>query len=342
MIVDARALRTKFVPQELQHREGPVEQLSRALRPIVHDAAGEDAFVTGPSGTGKTTISKYVVRQLEKETFGFHWGYVNCLSRNSRSQVLWKLARDAGVGSDLRPEGHSSARFLDRLDGLNEYFVAIVDECNALREPDTLLGLYELSNVSLILICVSEDDFFADADARVLSRLRGAVKIHLEKYTDDQLCDILKKRGEHGLATSAVAPGVTKAIADVAAGDARHGIILLRKAVRNAIEQDDDRVQLSHVHAVENDVQEAIHERYISDLGTEMRLLLEIVRSEGPISAPVLKAHYESQSDDPVADSTRRKYLTSLERYKLIEQSGTGKGTTYDTVAGKSPDATTP
>jgi orc1/cdc6 family replication initiation protein len=342
MIADARALRTKFVPQELQHREAAIEQLSRALRPIVHGAAGENALVTGPSGTGKTTTAKYVARQLEKETFGFRWGYVNCLSRSTRSQILWKLARDAGVGSDLRPEGHAPVRFLDRIDGLDEHFVAIVDECNALREPDTLLGLCELSNISLILICVSEDDFFADVDARVLDRLRGAVKIHLEKYTDSQLCDILEKRVEHGLATSAVAPDVIEAIADIAAGDARHGIILLRKAVRHAIEQDDSQVQLSHIRAVEDDVQEAIHERYISDFGTEMRLLLEIVREEGPLSAPALKAQYESRSDDPVADSTRRKYLSSLERYELIEQSGTGKGTTYDTIAEKSPDTARP
>jgi len=59
-------------------------------------------MITGPSGAGKTTIAKYIVRQLEQEVLGIRWGYVNVISNNSKTSVLYSLVRDAGRANDLR------------------------------------------------------------------------------------------------------------------------------------------------------------------------------------------------------------------------------------------------
>ena len=335
MIVNSQALETTTVPEELQHRDNQIEQLEAALDPITSGRRGEDALITGPSGTGKTTIAKFVVQELEKQTFDVRWGYVNALSRSTRTKALWKLARDARVGADLRPEGHAPSVYRDRLADLpeDEQFVAIIDEVHALSEPATLYDLLEIPHVSVILVTIDEDSFAADADQRLRSRLHGIQKLDLDRYSVTELTSILKKRVEHGLAPSAVSDGVCELIADIAAGDARHAIVLLREAVQEAMANNDPTVTEQHVQAGRDDAKAAVRRRYLSDLGTEPRLLWEIIRQHGPITGEKLKKRYEARSNDPVADSTRRTYLGSLEEYEMIEQEGRGKGSRYRATA---------
>ena len=68
MIKDAKAIRPEQVPQDLQHRDGQIDQLTMALRPLLDDRHGEHGLITGPSGAGKTTLARYVVEELKSES----------------------------------------------------------------------------------------------------------------------------------------------------------------------------------------------------------------------------------------------------------------------------------
>lgn len=332
MITDARALRKSYVPQELHHCEGQIDYLSSALRPITHGFTGEDAFIFGPSGTGKTTIAKYVLRQLERERLEVRWGYVNCITDSTKAGVFYQLVRDAGRGADLRREGTPTATFLDRLRNLDGHFVAVIDEVHALDDSDTLLALYDLDNVSLVMISLDENKLFAEFNGQLKSRFQSAPKVELEKYRHHEMVDILD-----GRASAALAPGVTDGetiefIADLAAGDAREGIAYLRRAAKYVLEHQCDAITPDVVEEIAEDAQREIHSSLINSLGTHKRLLYDIINDAGEVSSSDLHARYEHEIDDPKSKSMRRRYLNSLEGYEIIASSGSGRGTRYSHI----------
>jgi Cdc6-like AAA superfamily ATPase len=113
MITDARALRPDTVPQDLHHRDGQIDHLSSVLAPSQLSYA-EDVCIFGPSGTGKTTIAKYTLGQLEREDLGVRWAYVNGMSDNTTAAVMHTIVRDVGLGADLRREGSAPSACLIR------------------------------------------------------------------------------------------------------------------------------------------------------------------------------------------------------------------------------------
>lgn len=330
MIADARAFQPETVPEELHHREGHIDALTRAFQPIADGVSGEDVFLSGPSGAGKTTTVKFVLSRLERETFNVRWGYANCISTSSAPTAMNALLRDLGYAADLRPEGTPAAAYYDRLRDLDHQFVAVLDEVDVLRDRGLLASLYEIPHVTLAMITIDEDEFFADLDARIRSRIHGAVKVRLERYSHEEMRDILRGRVEVGLRGDPVADEVVSRLADLANGDARLGIALLRQAVRRTLGGDATELTLADLDAeLEDAARAAVRDRHVATLSTHQRHLYEIVRSRGPISGSELRAAYERRASEPRSDARRRQLLDSLERYGLIQTEGTGRGKTY-------------
>ncbi|NGM67876.1 AAA family ATPase [Natronolimnobius sp. AArcel1] len=331
MIDNARALRPSHIPSDLHHRDAKIEQLADALRPIADGDRGENVLVFGPSGTGKTTLAKFVVQELERETLDFRWGYHNCISGSSKAAVLYGIMRDAGLGADLRKAGSPTSEFIHRLRESDRRVVAIIDEVDVLEDDTTLQALYELPNVTIVAITIDEDDLFAHIDSRVRSRLRSAETLRLERFTHAQLVDILQARIRAGLRPGTITSDAIHYTADVAAGDAREAIGILRSAAR-AVMRENDRSQITTAVVDDNRTaaREEIHLDRVEDLGTHKRLLYDIIEAAGEVPATELHEAYEQRAQTPKATSTRRRYLSNLEdKYGLIDSSGNGKGKAY-------------
>jgi cell division control protein 6 len=335
MISDARALEHHFLPEDLKHRDGQIDALAAALEPITRGTTGEHTLVVGPSGSGKTTLAKYVARNLERQRLDYDWGYVNCQSDPSPTAALHQLVKSAGVDA-RRPEGTSRGYYFDRLADYDGQLVLTVDEVNVITDPSLLHALYETPGVTIVGICIDDDDLLADADMEpgTRSRLRSMRRLRLDAYTHEQLRDILASRVEHGLDPSRVTGSALDAIADVAAGNARLAITHLRRAAKAVQRNDTDTLTPAIVEAVADDARAAVQDIHVRSLGTHQRALYTLIReaaTEG-IRASDLHAKYEQRVQSPRGRSMRRRYLNSLERYGLITQSGSGRGTTYRVV----------
>lgn len=331
MITDARALRPEYVPRDLHHRDGQINHLSSILAPSSLDRT-EDICLFGPSGVGKTTIAKFVLGKLEREMLDLRWGYVNCMRDNSANAVLHEFAREVGIGADLRREGTSRSVVIDRLRDRDEQFIAVLDEVAVLDE-ETLLALYEVPNVSLICITIEEDQWMTSLGQAATSRMHSAAAVRLNKYSHAELVDILDARVVHGLVSSRVADGAVEYIADLAAGDARAGIALLRQAAVHVEDNEMRELTTAVVDSISEDARRDILKGRIRSLGTHQRLLWQIIDEAGELDAGTLHARYENRSNSPKSKSSRRRYLEHLEHYELIESAGSTRDRRYRSTA---------
>ncbi|MCU4926932.1 orc1/cdc6 family replication initiation protein [Halobacteria archaeon AArc-dxtr1] len=332
MIEDARALEVRHVPQDLEHRDGQIDTLAAELRPIEKGLSGDHTFIFGPSGSGKTTLAQFASRQLTEEAIDVRSAYHNCMSASSKTDVLHGLVDDGDLARHLQRDGVPASRYLDCFRDVDGHVVVILDEVDVLDDPTTLIALSELGNVTIVAITIDEDDFFASSqfNGRVKSRFSRSQKIQLRKYRQHELEDILWARVEAGLKPGVVGDGVIAHMADLAAGDAREGVILLRRAVKHVIGDERSQITVADVDAVEDSAREEKRQEHIHALGTHKRLLYDIIERAGEIGAGELRKTYEERSSNPKGDSTRGRYLAALEdKYELIESSGSTRAKVY-------------
>jgi len=330
IITNARALDAQFVPSELNHRTAAIEELRAALRPVVDGYPAEHICLYGPAGVGKTTLAKHMVSQLERSVPAVRWGYVNCIRTTGQRNVLHSLLHDIESDIDLCRRGTDAVTLDDRLRAIDDPVIAIIDEISLLTEMETLNALYEVPTVTVIAITIDEHSLLTDVNnLRLESRFRSARTITLDQYTHTELRDIVTDRARMGLRSGVVTDEAFHRIATTASGDARLGIALLRKSAYAFPETDANRITADLVDSITSEALRDIRERYLSLLNTQQRLLFRIIDEAGEIPAPELHRAYERQSDDPRSKSMRRRYLQSLQEYRLIESTGTGRGTTY-------------
>lgn len=214
--------------------------------------------------------------------------------------------------------------------------MTIIDKANIITDPSLIHALVDTQGVTVICICVNDDDLIASSEVGpgTQSRLRSMMRMSLGSYTHQELLGILSYRVEHGLDGSRVDDTVVDAISDSAAGNARLAITHLRLAARYVMNEEVDRLTESVVEAVATDAQAAVHDLHIRSLGTHQRSLYTIIRDDGSdgVTASILHDQYEAQVQNPRSKSMRRRYLTSLQRYDLISQSGSGRGTRFRVV----------
>ncbi|WP_148414947.1 Cdc6/Cdc18 family protein [Haloferax sp. KTX1] len=334
MIRDARALRDNFVPADLEHRNAEIGHLSSLLKPIEDGEAGSDILITGPSGAGKTTLARFVAGELERASLGVRTAYANCISNSTNAAVLHSLLRDANLAFEFDRGNTPVSAYLDKVRDSDEQFVAILDEVDVLDDPSLIAMLYDIPNLTTMMVCVSDDAFLSTLDMRVESRVRAAASVVLEKYRDDELADIIRARVDHGLVLGAVDEATIKHIADRAAGDARLAITKLRRAAQLADVRELDALSPGLIDEVSEEAEVEVHERNVERLSTHKRLLYDIIREGGAdgVTSKQLHDRYESRVGDAKSKPTRRRYLGALERYRLIAKEGATKGTRYRLV----------
>ncbi|MEM4412382.1 MAG: AAA family ATPase, partial [Thermofilum sp.] len=73
-----------YVPEELPHRDEQIVKLASILAPALRGSRPSNVFIYGLTGTGKTAVTKLVLRKLkERASQSVDYAYVNCRQNNT-------------------------------------------------------------------------------------------------------------------------------------------------------------------------------------------------------------------------------------------------------------------
>ena len=338
MIQDARVLHDEFVPLQVEYRNQELNRLSEALAPCIdenRESTPENTFIYGPTGTGKTCIAKYTLEQLAEEAPRVNTAYVNCWQDYNKFRTIERLMEGLGKGDGIDSRWIAKDEMIARLrNELSRPYMVILDEVDQHEEPGILYDLYTLPHITMILIANRETELFHRLDDRVTSRLRGAPRIRLSKYTSDQITAILEKRVKWGLHPDAIGTPELEFIAETAAGDARVAISILRSAANHAQRGGHEEITEDLIEEAVPGAREEIRQKTLEKLDGHQLRLYNIIEEYGEIAPGVLYEEYEAQSEEPMTRRTVRNYLNKMEHYRLIEASGQSRAKVYTIANG--------
>ena len=155
----ARLLRNRevllpdYVPLELPHRSEEIRRLAEVVAPALRGERPNNVFIYGLTGTGKTAVTKYVLRRLQE--LASQKGamvqsiYVNVRQRETPYKVLADVAEQLGLRVPFTglSIGELFSRIVKRLSRLEGVYIVVLDEIDFLvRRGDDVL--YDLTRVN--------------------------------------------------------------------------------------------------------------------------------------------------------------------------------------------------
>ena len=298
---DETKLDINYVPLKLPHREAELRLLMEFFGFALQspEKMTQRVMITGDVGTGKTALSQRfganITSEANKRRITLRYVHVNC--RECHGSLFLILQHVVSIFHPNFPKRGYSAEeiltsFIQILDEQNSHVILALDEFESLIDREGSEAVYKLTRLQetrqnkpqrLSLICVVRNlKSIGQLDTSTRSTLQSNV-INLEKYSKQQLVDILKDRVPLAFKPLVVPEGTLNLISEIAvpeSGSARFGIELLWRAGKYADAADLDIVP---PECVRKAVSSIIPEMRRSDLVTlglhEKLFLLGIART---------------------------------------------------------------
>jgi len=309
-----------FLPRDLPGRKRERDRLEEILAPATRGEPARSCWELGPSGVGKTTTARWMLKQLRSNHL-VDWTLVECVG-STRWQMLGDICGDhpqvphhAGMGV--------SQMLTELEETVDDPYVVVLDEFDGLEDEQLLVDLYGLEMVSVICIGHDQEDAFATVPDRA-DGLIHAETIEFEPYSVTALLDILEARVETGLEEGVVDADQLHRIADAAGGSARKAVQSLRSAVELGEERGHTEVTEADVDDCFEHAMERIREQLLNSLARDHHIVYSIIHEASPqgVTPPEILERYHERSGKSRTRQQVRNYREKLQRYELVESEG--------------------
>jgi len=353
-----------YIPDELPHRDDQLRNLAQLFKPLL-SGVSQNAMITGPVGTGKTLIAKKFCQKLRavarSKGIIIECVHINCRKRSTDAMAFLGILN------------HFDARFPDRGFSVQEMLqvlrkqlqrreaqlVVVLDEADALLNKKNSELVYDLTRFSdesidtripVSLLMISQKNVLTMLDTSSLSTFKRSNVIKLDKYSRDEIFDIVSQRVDLAFHTNTVQPDSIDLIADIAEewGDARFAIELLAKAGNAADNQHGSLVVPEHVRAAKAETYSMVTETKLQNLDRHHLLTLKAIakrlQRDGTayVSTGDAKQTYmlvcEEADEQPRGHTRFWQYLKDIENAGFIQVKKSGKGVLGTTQLISLPD----
>jgi len=354
IIKDSSILDYDYVPKNLVNREEQMHDLEVLFRPLAQSGRSCTAFLTGSVGTGKTATAKRFCQDMTEYCAAqgkpIRVLYVNCRNTNSESAVLLHLIRyfDAGY-PDRGFSVEEMARVLRvHLVSNRQNMVVILDEVDILLKKSTVDIVYQLTRfsddlnqaASVSLIMISQISIFDYLDAASASTFRRSTTVKFNKYSREELRQIVAIRAEEALFPGRISEEALDQIADSSEeyGDARMAIELLDRAANMAEDDVSGEVTVENIRAAKAMIFSSVSESKLDSLDINRKIVLLAVSRAMKQNVTIMTATAEKtyavvceEYEVPARKHTQFwVYIQDLEKMGLLKTrvSADGKGRT--------------
>jgi archaeal cell division control protein 6 len=369
VFVNKNKISPHYVPDKLPFRDEQIRELSLWLSPALKKEKPHNIFIYGKVGTGKTSVVRHVVCQLEnissENKLFLKTTYLNCRNYQTKHAILFFCVQL--FYPDKNFVGYSKSfiydKFLTYIRENNLNFVVVLDEIDKIKDKEIDDLIYTLSRsndelgvgASVSMIGISNNLFFMSRlDPRTKSSLCEQEAVY-PPYNAEELKEILYQRVKVAFKDGTVNESAINAASAMAAkesGDARTALMLLLKAGEITDMYKKDLVTDKEVLKAKDKVEQEIIKSMVLTLPVQLQLVLLAIteKSDAPKGIVKIDGSYDENvlysgeiydaylvatqkyAEKPVSMRWFREYINELEAYGFISTTQSGKGVKGNTT----------
>ena len=309
---DRSVLSSRYMPEELVGRDKEIKELVEIIRPVLHHGEPANAIISGNKGTGKTTVVRYVLKQLieniGKDDLNVVPVFINCQKINTTSRIIQEILNKVSPEAEVPRTGLSMGKYYRALwKALNEthYTIIVVFDEIELLKNHTIL--YDLSHagenmsieddIFIGIIGITDDlTFHGQLEQSIVSALQQK-NLVFRPYDSDQITQILEKRNTSAFAERALNSEIIKLCVELAGeeGNASKVVALLEKAGNIADTSGSGEITENHIRLANEEMGDSELIRSMEKLPFNSKLvLLSIVKLTKELNDKVTTGQIEA------------------------------------------------
>lgn len=230
-----------YIPESFDYRSGQLQALADCIKPAFSNLKPINCKIIGETATGKTTSTKIIFNEAEKESSSVLFCHINCGIYHNIfslfSQIHKKIVGHTPPSSGF-PLKDVYDNIMKKLKPSKKTLIIALDDAVYMEDLNKviydLLRSCEIYNTKIAVWIIGAPNELFSLDSKTLS-IFSPHQVNFQKYNRDEILSILKKRADYGLYHGVISKQILEKIAnETLKKDLRFGIELLKSCIIEA------------------------------------------------------------------------------------------------------------